>query len=477
MTMRRIWPSLGILALLAVGLVVAVQASAPSGSIDDFIASEMPNSGAPGLAFAVVKDGVIQSDELGEVLIGSGRKVIAETPFVLGSITKSFTAMAVMQLVEASQVDLDAGISHYLPEFLAHASGAITIRQLLSHTSGYSTLQGNETHTDLTGSEDELSRQVERIAHWKPAYRPGARWEYSNANYQILGALVEAVSGRDYATYVETEILEPIGMERSFVADGKSHDMTALGHRPWFGTKRALEVSTTERVIAPAGGVYASASDMAKYLVVMMNGDDDVISAASKAEMLRPASKDTPSYGLGWFIDAHQGSVYHTGTSPGVETLAVMVPAEKKGVVVLVNAGSGIGFGETSELLNGISARALGLDYADDGSRWEQKALFVGMALLPLVFVISMIWAWFHRAALVTKSGPFGLFSLWFPLLATLAMTWFLFCMIPQLFGLSMGTLDLYQPDLVLIFKASALTGVTWAIFRLGIAYGCPKRA
>lgn len=475
--MRRILPSLGILALLAMGLVVAVQASAPSGSIDDFIASEMPNSGAPGLAFAVVKDGVIESDELGEVLIGSGRKVTAETPFVLGSITKSFTAMAVMQLVEASQVDLDAGISHYLPEFLAHASGAITVRQLLSHTSGYSTLQGNETHTDLTGSEDELSRQVERVAHRKPAYRPGARWEYSNANYQILGALVEAVSGRDYAAYVETEILEPIGMEHSFVADGKSHDTMAIGHRPWFGTKRPFQDTMTERVIAPAGGVYASAGDVAKYLAIMMNGEDYIISAKSKAEMLRPASEASPFYGLGWFIDAQQGSVYHTGTSPGVETLAILVPTERKGIVVLVNAGSGIGIGETSELLNGISARALGLDYAGEGNRWQQKALFVGMTLLPLVFVLAMIWALLHRTALRAKSGPFGLFSLWFPLLTTLVMAWFFFHLIPELFGVSIATLGLFQPDLVLIFKASALTGVTWAIFRLGIAYGWPKRA
>ena len=76
--------------------------------------------------------------------------------------------------------------------------------------------------------------------------------------------------------------------------------------------------------------------------------------------------------------------MFHTGDSPGVETLATMVPAEKKGVVVLVNAGSGIGFGETGQLRSGIAARALGLDYAGEGSRWQQKAVFVALALLPL---------------------------------------------------------------------------------------------
>ena len=230
-----------ILALLALGIASALQASVPSGSIDDFIAAEMPISGAPGLAYAVVEDGRIHSEARGEMLIGSGRKVTPDTPFLLGSISKSFTAMAVMQLVEAGKVDLDTGISHYLDVFSGRPSGAITIRQLLSHTSGFSTLQGNETHADLTGSKDELSRQVKRIAQWAPAYEPGTRWEYSNANYQILGALIEAVSGQDYARYIETRILKPIGMTHSFVADGQSHDAMARGHRPWFGTKRPLK--------------------------------------------------------------------------------------------------------------------------------------------------------------------------------------------------------------------------------------------
>ena len=465
-----------ILALLALGIATALQASVPSGSIDDFIAAEMPISGAPGLAYAVVEDGRIHSEARGEILIGSGRKITPDTPFLLGSISKSFTAMAVMQLLEAGKVDLDTGISHYLEPFSGRPSGAITIRQLLSHTSGYSTLQGNETPSDLTQSKDALSRQVKLIAQWTPAYKPGAKWEYSNANYQILGALIEAVSGRDYASYIETEILKPIGMEHSFVADGQSHDAMAIGHRPWFGTKRPIEASKTDRVTAPQGGVIASANDLARYLAIMMNGEDDVISAKAKATMMRPASAASPFYGFGWFIDTQKGTVSHTGSTPGIETLATMIPAQKKGVVVLVNAGSGVGFGETMEIRNGISARALGLDYAAEGSRWPQKALFVALALLPVVFLSSMIWAWFHREALRAKSGPFGLFSLWFPLLTTLGMAWTFFYLIPQLFGLSIGTLRLFQPDLALTMVATAATGVMWAVFRLGVAYSGANR-
>lgn len=460
-----------ILSLFVLGIAAVLQASVPTGSITDFIAAEMPASGAPGLACAIVEDGRIRSEVRGEMLAGSGRKITPDTPFLLGSISKSFTAMAVMQLVEGGKVDLDTGISHYLAVFSGRPSGAITIRQLLSHTSGYSTLQGNQTRADLAESKDGLLREVKRIAQWPAAYEPGTRWEYSNANYQVLGALIEAVSGEEFGLYIESKILQPIGMVHSFVSDGQIHDEMAIGHRPWFGTKRPVEQRKTDRVTAPQGGVIASASDVARYLAIMMNGEDDIISAKGKSAMLHPASEASPFYGFGWSVDSGNGTVFHTGSSPGVETLAIMVPAEKKGVVVLVNAGSGIGFGETAELRNGISARALGLDYAGEGNRFQQKAVFVGLALLPLVFLSSMIWAWFHRDALRAKSGKFGLFSLWFPLLTTLVMAWIFFYLIPQLFGVSIGTLRVFQPDLVLTMVATAATGVMWALFRLGVAY------
>lgn len=465
--------------LLLLFALVAATTAARTGteSIDAFVAAEMRRSGAPGVAYAVVEGDHVRAGAQGELLAGSGRPVTTDTPFLLGSITKSFTALAVMELVEAGKVDLDAGISTYLAAFRDRPAGAITVRQLLSHTSGYSTVQGNDAHADRDPADDDLSRQVARIASWAPVHPPGTRWEYSNANYQLLGAIIEAVSDRDYARFIESEILAPLGMEHSFVADGERHDAMARGHRPWFGGKRARKNGATQRVMAPAGGVIASAGDVARYLAVMMNGRDDIVAARSKAAMLRPASPASPFYGLGWFVDAENGTVSHSGSSPGIETLATLIPAQRKGVVVLVNAGSGIGFGETAGLRNGVTARALGLDYPGEGSRWSQKAVFVGLAVLPLLFVLCIAWAWRHRAALRAKSGPFGLFSLWFPLFSTIVVAWALLYLVPRLFGASMATLRLFQPDLALVMVATAVTAVAWAIFRLALAYGRPAGA
>ncbi|MBX3479794.1 MAG: beta-lactamase family protein [Caulobacter sp.] len=448
-----------------------VDVAALTGPVRAVIAREMPASGAPGLAFAIVRDGTVVTGACGLARLGTDRRVTPDTPFLLGSISKSFTAMAVLQLVEAGKVDLDAEVSRYLPVFRGRPGQAITIRQLLSHTSGWSTLQGNQPRKGKGGDEDELARRVAEMAQWTPAKAPGERWAYSNANYLILGAVIEAVSGQSYQAYVESRILKPLGMDHSFVVDGRAHDDMATGHLPWFGGKRPLDDSRPVRSAAPAGGVVASAGDLARYLAVMMNGRDDVISAGHKALMMRPAGKASPFYGLGWFIDAKRGRVSHSGTSPGVETLATLVPGEKTGVVVLVNAGGGVGFGETTRLREGLTARALGGSWAGDGGRWGQKALFASLVLLPVIFLLCMVWAWFHRRALRAKSGLFGLFSLWFPLLTTTAIAVAVLFVIPDLLGVSAATLRMFQPDLALTLTAIAVTGVGWAVFRLLLAY------
>lgn len=460
-----------ILFLLILGFTAALHAGVLAGSIDAFITSELPASGAPGLAYAVVVDGEITTAGVrGVVRLGGDTAVTPVTPFVSGSITKSFTALAVMQLVEAGKLGLDDPVSRHLKSFAGRPAGAITLRQLLSHTSGFSTFQGNRSRKDHT--PDALAHRVNELADTTPAYAPETKWAYSNANYQVLGRVIEVVSGQTYQDYVATHILEPVGMTHSFVADGEIHDEIATGHRSWFGTKRPLAENRTVRGTAPQGGIVASANDLARYLAVMMNGKDDVLSAKGKAAMMQPANAASPFYGFGWFLDAEDGTVSHSGNTPGCETLALMLPAERKGVVVLVNAGGGMGFGETVELRYGLAARALGLDYAGEGSRWSRQALFLTLACLPVFFALCIIWAWRHRRALRAKSGwAAGKFSLWFPLGTTLASVWVMLDLVPRLNGASFATLNRFQPDLGLLLIATPVMGVLWAVFRLVVAH------
>ncbi len=460
-----------IFAFILCALTSAVHAQETPEPLAAFAQAEMQAAGAPGLAYTVVKDGHAATYAHGTALLGSGDPVTPDTPFVIGSVSKSFTAMAVMTLVEAGQVDLDAPISDYLGGFRGRPSGEITIRQLLSHTSGYATRQGNETHVDRRRGDDELARQVNRIAQWSPRRAPGEGWEYSNANYLILGALIEKVSGLDYADYMDTHILRPIGMNHSFISDGQRHEQMATGHQPWFGTKRALKDRRTNRVTAPAGGLVASASDLGLYLAVMVNGQDDIIRAETKALMLQPANDASPFYGLGWFIDKSNGTAYHSGLSPGVETLALLSPQKREAAAVLVNANSGMGFGVNTGLLNGISAKALGLDYENDENIWGTRSFYLTFLLLPILFFVAILRAGFRPDGLRAKSGLGGALSLWFPCFAAAGLAWLSLQLIPGLFGVPLKTLSLYQPDCALLLVATAVMGVIWALFRLAIFY------
>ncbi|MCK0127096.1 serine hydrolase domain-containing protein [Erythrobacter sp. F6033] len=460
-----------LLALIVLAIPFGLQASEPPQSIEEFVDKSWPESGAPGVAYAVIEDGKVRTGVRGKTLSGGTDEITPDTPFLIGSISKSFAALAIMQLVESEKIDLEASVGTYLDAFSDRPSSAITIRQLLSHTSGYSTVQGNSLHGNASRSEGKLADHVADVAQWEPAYAPGERWEYSNANYHVLGAVIEAVSGQDYASYIEANILRPLGMDSSFVSDGRIPGKIAIPHRPWFGGKRAYDMGRTTPVGAPAGGIFASANDLALYLAMMLDGEDNIITAASKSQMLQPASDASPFYGLGWFIDVEARTASHSGLVPGTETLATLVPADGKGVVVLVNANGGIGFGENFELRNGITARALNLDYSGEGSRFWPQFTYLMMVSLPIIFALSAGWAWLRREQLRAKSGALGMFSLWFPLIATSAMAFALIVVVPQMFGGSIGTMLLFQPDFGWAMVAAAVAGPIWAIVRLTLAY------
>lgn len=460
--------AVAILALLA----SITTASTTSSRMDTFIGEELPKSAAPGLSYARVENGAIAAKGFGERIKGSGEIVASNTPFPIGSVTKSFTALAIMQLVEADQFALDDHVSQHLPAFANGPASELTVRQLLNHTSGFSTVQGNSQHGAAGASQLRLIQYAEQLAHVDPVNPPGTVWEYSNLNYQILGAVIEQRSGQSYPDFIEERIFTPLGMTNSVVLVGSHPAEMVVGHRPWFGGVRAYDAGEAYPINAPAGGIAASAEDMGRYLAMWLNGEDDIVSADTKALMTAPSGPASPSYGLGWSIDRENGVIYHTGLVPGGEALVSFSPAEKKGVVVLVNANGGLGFSDTWYLIGGVAAQAMGQPHGDDGSRWGPKIAYLSIAILPPLFMLFAIFSWRGRSDLIVKrENMSGKFSLWFPLAAMLGLAWFLVWPLPNIFGGSMATLQLYQPDFALCLIAAATFAPVWAMLRLALAY------
>jgi CubicO group peptidase (beta-lactamase class C family) len=214
-----------------------------------------------------------------------------ETPFILASVSKSFTAMAVMQLVDAGLVQLDAPVQTYIPWFTVADEGAaaqITVRQLLYQTSGLPTIAGRQQ----PDPDQSLEASVRALADVSLTTAPGERFQYSNANYNTLGLIVEQVTGQSFGQYVEAQIYAPLEMTHSHVSRAEAEiDGLAAGHRTWF-TSPVQETLPYVAADLPSGFLIASAEDMAHYLVAQLNGGQyngmQVLSAESVAQMHTP---------------------------------------------------------------------------------------------------------------------------------------------------------------------------------------------
>ncbi len=323
-------------------------------AVDRYVAAEMRAARVPGAALAVV-DGSRTLYQRGYgVADPSGRPVTPETPFVLGSLSKSFTAVAILQLAERGALDLDAPVQRYLPWFSVAdeaASRAVTIRHLLNQTSGLPEAAGIEGLADGDTSDGALERHVRELAKVRPTRALGS-FQYCNANYDTLGLVVAAVAGQPYEAYVQTHVFDPLQMTRSFTsgADARAAGM-ATGYRLWFGVPVAAPGVPFVRGMLPSGYLISSARDMAHYLNAHLAGGRDdqslLLSPASVAELHRPAA--TPSfrdrrayagYAMGWFSGQKSGvpALHHAGSTPTFMTEMILLPEERLGLIVLTNA-------------------------------------------------------------------------------------------------------------------------------------------
>jgi CubicO group peptidase (beta-lactamase class C family) len=320
-------------------------------AIDAYVAGEMEALRVPGLALAIVHgDQIVHQRGFGAA-DSSGRPVTPQTPFILASSSKSFTALAIMQLVEAGRIELDAPVQQYLPWFRvadADASARITVRHLLTHTSGLATSAGIQAFWgDGTQTLEQFVRDLSEEELTQPV---GEDWQYNNAGYAVLGLIVQTVAGQSYGQYVQDHIFAPLGMQHSHVSHAAAvQDGLASGHLAWFGLPFPAERPYLPAVL-PAGFVVSSAEDLGHYLIAHLNdgqaGDASVISPEGLAELHRPAvslsSTSKTSYGLGWFVGPFGGvpAIHHGGDLHNYHADMVLLPESRWGVIVLTNTNS-----------------------------------------------------------------------------------------------------------------------------------------
>ncbi|MEO7358915.1 MAG: serine hydrolase domain-containing protein [Gemmatimonadaceae bacterium] len=426
-----------------------IQAHIPA--IERYIAEQMERNRIPGVAVAIVSnDSVIYARGFGTD--GFGASVTERTGFVLGSMSKSVTALAVMQLVEQKLVQLDSPVQQYLPWFRvadSTASARITVRHLLLHTSGIPT-----SAPRATGASRTLTDQVRALANVKLNNAPGAVHEYASPNYLVLGAIVEAVAQRSFASYVQTSIFAPLEMRDShaeqasaLVGDGPGH--LSSGHIYVFGFPVA-RVLPHEGDRLPTAALVSSAADMGRFLVAQLGNDSgNVLSADGFAQMHTGAAPSQGfSYAFGWRDGkiAGEHAVHHGGIVPNFRGKMVMLPDLRLGVVVLTNVSSLIPWpiAPTSHVMADEIAGALAgvpLPPPSDKHRW----LFAAIGAAALLITINQIRGAVKivRGRTNTDSGARARFSMFMDLAFVVAVAF----VIPRFAGLSWSELLAGAPD------------------------------
>lgn len=357
--------------------------------LDNFIEEGMAEWEIPGLAVAVIKEGeIVFIKGYGINKLGEEQNVDTRTMFMIGSTTKAMTAVALAMLVDEGKITWDDKIMQHMPEFQLYdpyVTRELTVLDLLTHRAGI----GN---TDLLWlTEFDSDEVLYQMRYAKPAYSFRAGYTYQNLMWAAAGKLVEKLSNKSWEAFMQERIFDPLGMDRSIAIseDLESHANYVSPHYKIDGEIQVIErINATK--IAPAGDVWSSIEDMAKWTAFMIDsGKVDgkrLLEPETYSELIKPqtivsdvgfyptASLTRPrwkTYAMGWFQHDYKQHdlTFHTGSLWGLIAIIGIIPDENFGVYVLGNL-------DHAELRHAVMYKAIDLYVDHDNSRDWHREIF-----------------------------------------------------------------------------------------------------
>jgi CubicO group peptidase (beta-lactamase class C family) len=474
-------------------------------AVDAHLQMQVAAKHLPGLAVAIVEgDRVVTARGYGSA--GGGRPVTPQTQFYIGSCTKSFTALAVMQLVERGQLELDAPVRRYLPWFRVAddtASARITVRHLLNQTSGLSEAGDPEPHR-RSPSLIEGVRALRQVRLTAPV---GARFQYYNPNYRVLGVLIEQASGQTYSAYLRDHVLAPLAMFRTVAEPTAAPDL-AQGHAQVFGFSFPRPQAFDPGALS-SGFLISTAEDVSHYLVALLNdgryGNTSIVQPTTVAQLFAPpdgvdGTQAAPpaavtrllgspngiesGYAMGWLVarpPAGVRMVFHGGSLERFQAEMLLLPEEKRGFVTLVNRN-----GVLQPLLDpsppwmGLAHLMLGRAGPPPPPTRRRVWLFAGVVAADLgigLWRIGRLRLWRRKAA--RRSGR----ARWSRALIDVGIPGAFLVGFPKLLGLAVrtdvtwpGFFD-FLPDVAVWFMASAGLSLARGAAKVVILAGSARTA
>jgi len=341
----------------------------------DLLMNEMFASDGPGGVALISRDGqVLYRKAFGMANLELGVEMKPEHVFRIGSITKQFTACAILKLAEEGKLDLQAKITQYIKDYPTHGH-TITIEHLLTHTSGIKSYTGMEEWTSELRKKDFTPEELVDFFKNQPMdFAPGEEFRYNNSAYFLLGYIIETVSGKSYESYIEEKFFQPLGMSNSsYGSTSRIIGMRADGYaRDGDEYKNDDFLSMTQPY--SAGSLLSTVDDLQTWYTAVMN--KEVISESSLEKATTSSVLNNgklTGYGYGWFLGNIQESpcIYHGGGINGYLTASIFLPEEQLFVAVFSNCTCN----DPSDLAVKMAAIALGKPYEWESSTLEDALL------------------------------------------------------------------------------------------------------
>lgn len=325
--------------------------------LDAFIRREMTDKQLPGISVALV-DGsqIVWQQGYGFADPKAKIPITADTVFRVGSVSKLFTDIAVMQQVERGKLDLDAPVTKYLPDFQPRNSfnKPITLRQLMSHRAGL--VREPPVGNYFDSSDPTLAETIKSLNQTALVYAPESRTKYSNAGIAAVGYILEKTQGQPFADYLKGSLLEPLGMKQSSFKQSPDITKNLAKAQMWTVFGKTFDAPVFELGIAPAGSMYTTTGDLARFASALFDADNNAPGAILKKDTLEKmwtpqfaAPGQKSGIGLGFFVSEMEGhrKVEHGGAIYGFSTEFSILPDDKLGVIVVA----------TEDFSNGVASR------------------------------------------------------------------------------------------------------------------------
>ncbi len=328
--------------------VVCLPVFARADEVDRYLETQIKNLHIPGASLAVVRNGkIIKSKGYGFADLQSNSAAAPQTVYEIGSMTKQFTAVAVMMLMEEGKISLDDKITKYFADAPAWWN-QITVRHLLTHTSGIQNHVAVPDYMDIyrtsiTGKTFPAREELLREFYKLPSeFAPGETWAYDNTGYYLLGIIIEKASGKTYWQFLDERIFKPLGMNSTRNTDAQTIVPNRAAGYGWIENRWENRPVLASFIGFSAGSLLSTVEDLAKWDAAFE--DEKLLKRSSLEKMWTPAKTNAGElapvdYGFGWFIEKYRGrrDILHSGGTPGFSSVMHRFVDDRLSVIILTN--------------------------------------------------------------------------------------------------------------------------------------------